>query len=187
MLRKLSAPLAFVVLAFAIMWIAPTPYVGAQDDPPAATKVETPPAPPEKSTEAAIEKAVDKAVNKIEVPTVPDEPTGDDIVAAVIKNVNDWKHGAWLAAVLGLAYLLVLLSKLKPIDALLKKHKVKWLRPILAAVFGGLAAAASAISIGEPPFGAIIAGVVAGLGSSGFHEVLSLRERRKAEINGGDS
>ncbi len=160
-----------------------------------AVATDAPPAPTETAIAAAPSVAPVAVTPPADAPldirprrdvTIPDDPTPADIADAVVQTIGAWQTVGWLAGVVGIAYLLVLLSKFKPIDNLLKKYNLKWIRPLAAMVFGALAGASTALAAGQKIPQVVIAGVLAGFGSTGFHEVMAVltsakdRERRSS-------
>jgi hypothetical protein len=85
--------------------------------------------------------------------------------------VSSWKTGGWIAGMIALTYFVVSLTKLSFLDKYFAKKT--WLRPFVAVFSGALIATLTARASGQPWITAAIAGVMAGLGSSGLHELLS--------------
>lgn len=140
-----------------------------------------PPSVPVELTEDTITAHPDKAVGaEFKAPKIPEgETTPDQIASAVESTVHTWQSVGWFAGLMWLCYVLVLLSKFKFVDSYLKKWGVKWIRPLLAAVFGAVAGAVTAYAAGQPIVQVILTGVMAGFGSTGFHEVLSILTSKK--------
>jgi len=176
--------LLFVLLAACFLSVAPATVAQAPDaSAPAAVTPDNPvavPAPVETPAPVAapiVAAPVAKAEIK-EAPVVPVVPEGEteieEIGGTVMKTIDNWQQFGWLVGVMMIAYLLVLASKFGPLDRFLKANGIKWLRPVLAAIFGGFGGAVSAFYTGQSVFATILAGVLAGLGSSGFHEFISV-------------
>lgn len=91
--------------------------------------------------------------------------------------ISDWQTAGALAGLLALVQLLMKLSKLSIFDAWLGTKK--WLRPLVAAILGGVTAFLTALSLGKPALAALVAGIGAGLASSGFHELMVIFDANK--------
>lgn len=101
-----------------------------------------------------------------------------DLVAEATKVYSDWKTGGWMAGLLALVSLFMSLLRFKPVNQFFRDKQIMWLKPILAAAFGGALAGMSAGFSGAGVGPSIIAGLLAGLGAVGLYEVT---KRRKAE------
>jgi len=96
----------------------------------------------------------------------------DDLIKGFAQVVDDWKNLGWLAGVVALVNLLILVFRFRPINDALTNLDAKWIKPLIAvilgAVFGGFSAALSGATVPV----AILSGVIAGLGSVGFHQLI---------------
>jgi hypothetical protein len=190
----MKRPTLLFVIALAVISspVLPVSMAIAQDDPVSvAAEVSTPsPAAPEapaaivETAPAAMPEIVDGGTSPV-IPVVPEaEVTMNDVALAIAKSQSDWQSFGWLAGVMGIVYCLILLSKIPIVSNFLTSKGIKkWIRPILAAVFGGLSGAVTAFYAGVGIPQTILAGVIAGLSSSGFHEFVSVvsssKEREK--------
>jgi hypothetical protein len=87
-----------------------------------------------------------------------------------------------MAGLIATVNLLINATKFGPIGAAIKKAGLKWIRPLLAVVLGGLGGAAVSLSTGQVWWQALIAGLIAGMAAPGLHEVIELlRGKRKPE------
>jgi hypothetical protein len=111
---------------------------------------------------------------------VPEEDATSpaDILHDIGKVINDWRTLGWLAGLIALINLLVNLLRLKPINAFLEKKDLKWVKPTVACVLGGVIGGLSTYQIGAPITNSIAAGVLTALGSVGFHELVSTLLKR---------
>jgi hypothetical protein len=85
-----------------------------------------------------------------------------------------------MAGLIAAVNLLITATKFGPIGAAIKKAGLKWIRPLLAVVLGGLGGAAVSLQTGQVWWQAVMAGLIAGLAAPGLHEVIELlRGNRK--------
>lgn len=106
------------------------------------------------------------------------ESTLPDLFQDGAKVYSDWKALGWMGGLLALVTFLMQLLNFGPIKELFKAKKITWLKPILAAVFGGVGAGVSTAMTGAGVGPSIVAGLVAGLAAVGLYEAF---KRRKAE------
>jgi hypothetical protein len=106
-----------------------------------------------------------------------------EIVTSVGKVINDWKNVGWLAGVIALINFLLSLLRFKPIDMALDRLDWKWLKPLIATLLGAALGGFSTFSTGAGVLNSVVAGMLAGLGSVGFHELVDnmRKQTRKAE------
>jgi len=126
----------------------------------------------------------DSAAVPVEVPAVVGDPMTDPpsdvsgIVEGVSYVISSWKTLGWLAGVTALINLLILVFRFPFINDKLTGLKLKWLKPLIAVILGAAFGGFSAALGGEPAAQAIIAGVLAALGSVGFHQLIdTIRSR----------
>lgn len=101
-----------------------------------------------------------------------------DLMQDGAKVYSDWKGIGWMAGLLALVVLLMNLLRFGPINEFFKIKKIMWLKPLLAAAFGGIAAGLTTAMTGAGVGPSIAAGIMAGLGAVGLYETA---KRRKAE------
>lgn len=101
-----------------------------------------------------------------------------ELITSVGKVVNDWRNIGWLAGVIALINFLLSLLRFKPIDLALDRLDVKWLKPLLATLLGALLGGFSTFSTGGSVLNSVVAGMLAGLGSVGFHELVDNMRRQ---------
>lgn len=101
-----------------------------------------------------------------------------DLIDDATKVYSDWKTSGWMAGLLALVSMFMAVLKLKPINQYFQSKKIMWLKPILAGVFGAVAAGLAALIAGQGVWPALTSGVVAGLGAVGLYESA---KRSKAE------
>lgn len=94
-----------------------------------------------------------------------------DLVNRTLAVFDSWKAGGAVAGLVSLTYLVVHLSKLKALAAFFNRKP--WIRPLFSMVTGLALAVLGAVATGTAWHAAIIAGLIAGLTSSGFHELLN--------------
>jgi hypothetical protein len=113
------------------------------------------------------------------------EATAGDLLAGVAKTVNDWKTLGWLAGLIALLNLLMGLLRFKPIDVWMKQREIKWVKPWIAMGLGAVVMGLSTYQTDANVLNSIVAGLLAGLGSTGAHEAitgkLSFGPPKKAE------
>lgn len=97
------------------------------------------------------------------------------------KVVDDWRVVGSVGGLAALIMLLVQLTKLKPIDDLLKAKGLKWLRPVLAVVAGVITGAAGSMAVGSGILPGAINGFFIGASAVGMHELKAARERESLE------
>jgi len=104
------------------------------------------------------------------------------LVTSVGQVVNDWKNVGWLAGVIALINFLLSLLRFRPIDMAMDRVDIKWLKPLIATLLGAALGGFSTFETGAGVLNSIVAGMLAGLGSVGFHELVdNLRKQtRKA-------
>ena len=103
-----------------------------------------------------------------------------DLINEGFSIVKGWGDVTVLVIASGLVNLLVNVTKFGPIGKLIKDKKLKWIRPLLSVIAGGLVGATGALATGATVLNAIVVGVGAGFGSVGFHELWdSLTAKRK--------
>lgn len=117
-----------------------------------------------------------------------EETTAGDLLEGVAKTVNDWKTLGWLAGLIALLNFLMGLLRFKPIDTWLIQYDKKWLKPWVAMGLGALIMGLSTYQTDANILNSIVAGLLAGLGSTGAHEAitgkLTFGPKEKAEVEG---
>jgi hypothetical protein len=103
------------------------------------------------------------------VGTAVDTVTGTDLITQALAVFSTWKGQGWLAGLLAATNLLTNFTKWQPIDDFLGTKW--WLRPTISIVLGAALAVISGLTAGVAFPAALIAGVIAGLSSTGFHEL----------------
>lgn len=99
------------------------------------------------------------------------EPTVGDIVSGAGDVYNIWKTSGWIAGLTALIYLLIQITKVGFIKKWLGVRK--WLRPLIAVVLGLAGATFAAMQGGVVWWSALLGGLGAALGSSGFNELMN--------------
>lgn len=101
--------------------------------------------------------------------------TFDQLVQQVFGTVSTWKSAGWLAGCIALVNVLMNLFKWPVVADFLAKQKIGWwLRPAIA-VFLGIAGGVFANLVGGTGIGlSILIALVSGLGSTGFHELMTM-------------
>lgn len=107
----------------------------------------------------------------------------NDLVTQALGTVSAWKAAGWLAGSLALVNVLMNVLKYEPLAKFLASLKFGWwLRPVLALVLGVVAGVLSNVAGGAPIGISILVALLSGLGSTGFHEVITAaNERVRAE------
>lgn len=121
-------------------------------------------------------------------PLVPPAPDISSLLNDLMGTVSTWKAGGWIAGCVALVNLLVNMLKFPFIDNWLTKLNIGWwLRPVLSVLLG-IAAAVFANLLGGVGAGtAILIALLAGLSSTGFHELMTalFNDRTRAERAAG--
>ena len=114
--------------------------------------------------------------------TIDDElPDAGELLQGVGKVADDWKALGWLAGMIALVNLLLNFLRLRILDDYLTYKKWKWLKPLGACLLGAALGGLSVFQTGASVPNSILAGVLAGMGSVGFHELMDkLRKRSEA-------
>lgn len=94
------------------------------------------------------------------------------------KIYSDWKALGWMGGLMALVSLLMNLLRFGPLHEFFRVNKLMWLKPLLAALFGGVAAGLSTAMTGAGVMPSMMAGLLAGLGAIGLYETT---KRRKSE------
>lgn len=94
------------------------------------------------------------------------------LIQLALQVVADWRSAGAIAGCIALVNLLTNLTKLKAIDDFLGRKF--WIRPLVSILLGAATAFLAALATGAPVLPALLAGVVAGLGGSGVHELVTV-------------
>lgn len=110
-------------------------------------------------------------------------PSFNDLIQQALGTVSTWKAAGWLAGSVALVNVLMNVLKFEPVSKFLTGLKIGWwLRPVLALVLGIVAGVFSNVAGGASVGMAILIALLSGLGSTGFHEVITAaNERVRAE------
>lgn len=105
--------------------------------------------------------------------------TIEDLLQQLLGSISTWKASGWIAGSVAVVNLLVNLTKYEPIDKWLSGLKIGWwLRPALSLFFGILLAFLAKYAGGASVGAAILVALVSGIGSTGFHELISIFNER---------
>lgn len=155
-------------ILIAALALSATPLYAADAGPPA-------------DTEAAI--AAEAAAPPVAPPAAAEiEPTTAELASAasdVAKAIGDWHKVGPLGLAIALLALLTKLTKHRLAKRLLEAKGLAWTRPIITAVLGGLGAAALGLQQGAGVGPSLVAGLLAGLGAVGLHEVSRLASKKE--------
>jgi hypothetical protein len=101
--------------------------------------------------------------------------TFDQLVQQVFGTVNTWKTAGWLAGAIALVNVLMNVFKWPVVADFLAKQKIGWwLRPAIAVLLGIVSGVFSNLVGGTGIGLSILIGLVSGLGSTGFHELMTM-------------
>jgi hypothetical protein len=103
----------------------------------------------------------------------PESPTVDELLKQALSALSTWRSAGWIAGMLAVVNLAVNLTKFPFVDKWLSDWATRhfWLRPAIAVVFGLLSGFLGSLVTNTAWPQAIIAGLLAGLGAIGGHEV----------------
>lgn len=105
-------------------------------------------------------------------PAVDPEPTVEELLKDGEKVVSDWRSLGAVAGLIAAINFLMNLTKMGTVGAYIKQKKLKWIRPLLSAALGGFVGAATAMATDMPVVTVALHGILAGVGSVGFHELV---------------
>ena len=132
----------------------------------------------------ALEGAVAAAQTTVETAAMPGpDPvptrnmTIDELITSIVRVVADWRTTGWLAGLIALINLLINLLRLPVFARYLKRQNLKWIKPAVAALLGGLLTALLAYQQGQGVGGAAVGGLLVGLSATGMHELFSAPRR----------
>lgn len=98
-------------------------------------------------------------------------PSIGDVVQQGAAVLGQWSTAGTLASVLALVNVLINATKLSVFDGLFAERA--WLRPLVATVFGMIIAFLQALIGGSAVPPALLVGLIGGLSSVGFHELMA--------------
>lgn len=123
-------------------------------------------------------KADTPAAEPVAAPAMPADPTPQDLIVGLGAVIDNWQNIGWVAGVIALITLLLGILRFKPIDEWLTSLDFKWIKPLIATVLGAALGGFSVFSTGAGVLNSIVAGILAGLGSVGFHELMDKLRKR---------
>lgn len=103
----------------------------------------------------------------------PAEPSPGELLEQASGAYTNWKKLGWLAGLVALVNLLINCLKVGAIKRWFDEQKKAWLIPYMAIGLGALLGVLSIFLTGGDPVQNLVAGVMAGLGAIGGHEVLT--------------
>jgi len=101
------------------------------------------------------------------------QPSGADFVAVIRKALKDWNTIGWIAFIIAALQICIKALKFKPINAWFTKRKLKWVKPYIAMLFGGIIGALSAYTTGAEMMQSFVAGSMAAMASIGWNETIN--------------
>lgn len=105
-------------------------------------------------------------------PPAAEEATTGAVIDAGAKLISsDWEKLGALGSLLAIVNFLMILTKLGALGRWLKDKGLKWVRPLAATLLAGALGALSSLETGLPVMQSLLAGLLAGVGSIGFHEL----------------
>lgn len=106
-------------------------------------------------------------------------PAFADLIQQALGTVSTWKTAGWLAGSVALVNVLINVLKFEPLANFLTGLKIGWwLRPVLSLVFGVVAGVLSSVVGGAPVGISVLVALLSGLGSTGFHELITIANQR---------
>lgn len=105
--------------------------------------------------------------------------TVDEIVSDAGKVVNDWKAVGFIAGLIALVNLLMNLLKFGPVDEFFTSKKITWVKPFISMGLGAVLGFLLSWQTGASLANSIVVGIMAGLGGTGVHQVVSKRKAEK--------
>jgi LytS/YehU family sensor histidine kinase len=108
------------------------------------------------------------------------QPDLTQVLAAAFAIIGTWKGGGALVGMIAVVNVLTNATKLSILDGIMSKWW--WLRPTVSLGLGLVGGILTSVAAGTPIAASILAGLVAGLASTGFHELMTqVNARVKAE------
>lgn len=126
---------------------------------------------------AAAQTTVEAAAMPPPDPVPTRNMTIDELITSIVRVVSDWRTTGWLAGLIALINLLINLLRLPVLARWLERQNLKWIKPAVAAVLGGLLTAFLAYQDGRGVGGAAVGGLLVGLSATGVHELFSAPRR----------
>jgi len=107
--------------------------------------------------------------------------TLEQLLDMVGKVVSDWRVIGWMAGVIALIALLVAALRFKPLNNLLEKHDLKWIKVYISAGLGALSGFFSAFRTGAGWVQSILIGLMAGWAVIGAHQTVTKANKKKVK------
>lgn len=167
------------ILILSAILLAPWPIFGQQPPPPdpapagVVTVDEATPIVLAQADPATPAPAADPAAEK------PVEAT--DLITGAAGVVDTWKQLGWLAGLIALINLLLSTLRFKPLNDWLTELDYKWIKPLIATVLGAALGGLSTFETGAGILLSVVMGIVAGLGSVGFHQLIDTLRKRTSK------
>jgi hypothetical protein len=99
----------------------------------------------------------------------------------IVKLINNWKTLGALASIVILLQILVKLLKIKMMDDLFIKYRIKWTKPYIAVTLGALIGGLSTYSTEANLIQSIVAGMLAATASVGWNEIINKIQPEKRQ------
>lgn len=127
---------------------------------------------------------MDPSLIAVSVPATPAVPLQEavEVVKDAQQVVDDWGRIGWFAGLLALVNMLIKLSRKSFVEAFLEARDLKWVKPVVALVLGGVLGGMTSWTRGNSVLYCIVEGVFAGAGAVAAHEVANPR-KKTAEQN----
>lgn len=97
----------------------------------------------------------------------------ENIINDTVKLLNDWNALGTLAAVIALLQIIMKALKLKILNDIFVKYKIKWIKPYIAVTIGAIIGGLSTYSTGAQIPQSIAAGMIAATTSVGWNEIVN--------------
>jgi len=110
---------------------------------------------------------------------VEPEVTLDQLLDMIGKVVSDWRVIGWMAGVIALIALLIAALRFTPLNNLLEKNDLKWIKVYVSAGLGALSGFFSAFQTGAGWVQSILLGLMAGWAVIGAHQTITKGNKKK--------
>lgn len=105
----------------------------------------------------------------------------DQLLEMTGKVISDWRVLGWMAGIIALIALLVMALRFKPLNELLDRKDLKWIKTYVSAGLGALSGFFTAFQTGAGWVQSILLGLTAGWAVIGAHQTITKANRKKVK------